>query len=296
MIKEKKVDFGKQSSDYAEHRPGFPPKFFNKLTHLLANRDSLYEEKEKKSSEWDWSKKRCLDLGTGPGIVALELAARGATVVGVDVAANQISAAQGLAKKRGLDALATFMVAGAEDTKQDEKSFDLVVAAQAWPWFQQEKAMKEIQRILKKDGVFVICHFCYLPKSSPVAKDTEDLILKYNPKYLMYGFDGLYPKQVDKLVVEGGFDLIEQFCFDHQQPFTHVGWRGRMRTCNGVGSGVLTDDQVKAWDNELAELLKKKYPEEPMMVLHRIWSVVVRLRPESNEEVVNEKAEKKQKK
>jgi hypothetical protein len=61
----------------------------------------------------------------------------------------------------------------------------------------------------------------------------------------MHGFDGLYPQQVDQLVVGAGFELVEQFCYDHLQPFSHRAWVGRMRTCNGVGSGKLSEEQVK---------------------------------------------------
>lgn len=53
---------------------------------------------------------------------------------------------------------------------------------------------------------------------------------------------------VDQLVVEGKFDFVEQFCYDHPQLFTHEAWRGRMRTCNGVGSSSLSPQQVENFD------------------------------------------------
>lgn len=81
---------------------------------------------------------------------------------------------------------------------------------------------------------------------------------------------------VDQLVVEGGYKLIEQFCYDHDQYFSHEDWRGRMKTCNGVGSGSLPESEVKKFDEELKELLRRKYPKEPLLVPHRVWGVVVR--------------------
>jgi ubiquinone/menaquinone biosynthesis C-methylase UbiE len=69
------------------------------------------------------------------GIVALEAAARGSTVVGVDIAPNQIAAAQKRAKELKLEAVATFCVAGAENTNQSAHSFDVVLAGQCWPWY-----------------------------------------------------------------------------------------------------------------------------------------------------------------
>ena len=53
------VDFGKRSEDYSEHRPGFPSSFYNRLERFVA-----------------FSNATALDVGTGPGIVALELAQR----------------------------------------------------------------------------------------------------------------------------------------------------------------------------------------------------------------------------
>jgi 2-polyprenyl-3-methyl-5-hydroxy-6-metoxy-1,4-benzoquinol methylase len=64
----REVDFGKQSGDYARHRPGFPDSFYNRIQTFLP-----------------LSATEALDVGTGPGIVALELAKRGARVTGIDM-------------------------------------------------------------------------------------------------------------------------------------------------------------------------------------------------------------------
>ncbi len=88
-------------------------------------------------------------------------------------------------------------------------------------------------------------------------------------------------------VAESPLEFVEQFCYDYIQEFTHEGWRGRMRTCNGIHPtgihhfildkvGQVTEDMVKQFDQQVAEMLKTKYPEEPLKVWHRIWTVVVR--------------------
>ena len=91
----------------------------------------------------------------------------------------------------------------------------------------------------------------------------------------MAGWAGVYPKHIDSMQ-RCGMQLVEQFCYDHEQPFTHESWRGRVRTCNGVGSGVLGEDQVAAFDAELAEMLRREFPQEPLLIEHRVWAVVVR--------------------
>lgn len=52
--------------------------------------------------------------------------------------------------------------------------------------------MNEMKRILKKDGLLIVAQFVYLPKRSEVANQSENLVLKYNPKWTMAGSDGTF--------------------------------------------------------------------------------------------------------
>lgn len=77
------VDFGRHSDDYASFRPGPPESFYRRIESLVSLRGT-----------------RALDLATGPGTIALELAARGCSVVGIDISPEQIGAAGRLALVR----------------------------------------------------------------------------------------------------------------------------------------------------------------------------------------------------
>ena len=167
-----------------------------------------------------------------------------------------------------------FRTASAESTGLDSASFDLVTAGQCWHWFDASAAMAEVQRVLRPGGVLAIAYYSYLAEHAPVARETEELILEFNPSWSMAGSTGIVPGLIDE-AIHGGLRFIEAFCYDHDEEFSHVGWRGRMRTSNGVGSGGLSPAEVSRFDDDLGRLLRRKYP-DPMVVPHRVWCVVAR--------------------
>jgi SAM-dependent methyltransferase len=150
---------------------------------------------------------------------------------------------------------------------------DLYMALQCWHWFDPEKAGAEALRVLRPGGVAVCASFDYLPRRSRLAARTEELVLKYNPAWPMAGGQGVHLNPLQNLP-DAGFVDIEQFSFEHRQPFTHEGWRGRMRTCNGVGAS-LSPGAIAAFDAELAAMLAADF-EERVLVEHRVWVVVGR--------------------
>jgi SAM-dependent methyltransferase len=252
-----KIDFGRHSEDYAAYRPGLPASFYQRIDAITRIRES-----------------RSLDLATGPGTIALELGALGSSVVGIDISAEQIATAKRLSKARNLEDKVHFRIASAENTGLDASSFDLATAGQCWHWFDSGAAMVEMQRVLRPGGVLAIVNHSYLAEHTPVARETEDLILEFNPSWTMAGETGIFPERIDE-VIHGGFRLVEEFCYHHDEEFSHARWRGRMRTSNGVGSGGLSPSEVLCFDDALSRLLSRKYP-DPMVVEHRVWCVVAR--------------------
>lgn len=251
------IDFGRYSEDYAAYRPGFPASFYRRIDAIARIGEC-----------------RSIDLATGPGTIALELAALGSTVLGIDISENQVAIATRVLKKRNLKGRVQFAVAHAEKTGLKTSSFDLAIAGQCWHWFDSHAVIVEMQRVLRPNGILVIAYYSYLAEHCPIARDTEELILEFNPSWTMAGSNGMYPERIDELI-HAGFQLVEQFCYHHDEEFTHIRWRGRMRTCNGVGSGGLPPSEVKCFDDELRQLLRRKYP-DPMIVEHRVWCVVAR--------------------
>ena len=245
------IDFGKAAVDYERFRPGFPESFFNRLVE----------------EGWIEEGQRVLDLGTGTGTLALGFAARGLDAIGLDIAPELVEVARHAAASRGL--AAQFVEGSAEATGQEDNSFDLVSAGQCWWWFDSDMAMKEAIRVLVPGGRLLIASFSYLPLAGNVAGRTEDLILEHNPGWPKAGWRGVHPEHVEALD-RGGFREVESFSYVVDMAFSHEAWRGRIRTCNGVGS-ALDAAQVDRFDAELADLLASEFP-GMLTVPHRVFA------------------------
>ncbi len=128
------IDWSLTSADYAAHRPGPPARLYDMLALLGVGGPG----------------QRLLDLGTGTGLVAREFARRGCAVSGTDIAPGQIDAARGQALAEGL--VIDFQVAPAEACPHADASFDIVTASQCWMYFDPDRAIAEVRRVLKPGG------------------------------------------------------------------------------------------------------------------------------------------------
>jgi SAM-dependent methyltransferase len=250
-----KVNWDRTAGDYAAFRAGFPDEFYDRLG--IASDGG--------------AQRRALDLGTGTGTLARALAMRGWRVTGLDISADMISAARRLDAAAGVGI--DYLVARAEATGLPAAGFDLVSAGTCWHWFDKPAAAREAHRLLAPNGRLVVAAMEWQSRPGNVVSATSDLIRKHNPLWPndQLGFRFEWAEDLSA----AGLAIADRFEFDVTVPYTHDAWCGRIRASAGV-SASLDRAAVDAFDHEHAELLRTRFPHEPLAVPHRILAMVAR--------------------
>lgn len=102
------------------------------------------------------SGKDVLELATGPGMIAKHIASSAKSVTATDFAPKMIETA----KKGSVPDNVSFEVADATNLRYQNDSFDLVVIANALHIIPEpEKALAEIDRVLKANGTLIAPNF-----------------------------------------------------------------------------------------------------------------------------------------
>ena len=101
---------------------------------------------------------------------------------------------------------------------------------------------------------------------------TETMIEKHNPAWKLGGGTGIYPPWLRHLG-NAGFVNARTASFDLNVKYTHEDWIGRIRASAGVGAS-LPDAAVQRFETEMRARLEEAFPEDPLSVLHRCWTVV----------------------
>jgi SAM-dependent methyltransferase len=249
-------DFGATALDYAMHRAGFPDSLFERLKPFGVSKAGH----------------SVVDLGTGTGTLARGFARRGCRVVGVDIADRLLGQARALDGAEGLEI--EYRIARAERTGLPERCAEVVSAGQCWHWFDRAAVAAEVARILVPRGSVVIAYFDWLPLPGNVVEATESLIARHNAAWKFAGGIGVHPRCLRDLG-QAGFREIESFSYDVAIPYTHEGWRGRIRASAGVGAS-LPEEAVGDFDRDLSALLAARFPQRNLEIPHRVFAVVAR--------------------
>ena len=160
--------FSGKADVYSKSRPSYPTEYIDYLLSV----NSLNESS------------RVADIGSGTGILTRQLLERGVSVAAVEPNDDmRTKAEQDLQQYNHL----TSIKGSAEGTTLPDKSIDLVIAAQAFHWFDQKKFKLECKRILKQEAKVALV-WNSRDFTSHLIKENAEIFSKYCPNF--YGFSG----------------------------------------------------------------------------------------------------------
>lgn len=132
-----------QGAAYDALRPGYPPEIIDAIQAAVSAPGSAAPAHTKPPA--------AADLGAGTGKLSRALAERGFTVTAIDPSEAMLQQIREASAGSITTALGT-----AESTGLPDASQQLVTAAQAWHWFDRDRATSEIVRILEPGGVVAL--------------------------------------------------------------------------------------------------------------------------------------------
>ena len=255
------VDFGRAALDYARYRAGFPDRFYDAL--------------EARGIRPTPGADRALDIATGTGTIARSLARRGWRVDGIDLSGDMLAAARMLDAESGVSV--AYQIAPAETLPFADGSFALAAAGTCWHWFDRARAAVEARRVLISGGHLVVAALEWSERPGNVAEATCRLIAAHNPEWAMNtdanGF--VFSFDWGDELARSGFAIVEKQAFEFEIPYSHEAWRGRIRASAGVGAS-LSADGVARFDADLAALLARDFPADPLPFPHEVMMIVAR--------------------
>lgn len=162
------------------------------------------------------------DIGSGTGISAQPLLQQGYTVIGVEPNTDMRLAAESL-----LENFPNFksVNATAENTQLESQSVDLILAGQAFHWFNRERCKPEFKRILKPEGKVVLMWNDRRTDSTDFLKVYEDFLQMFGTDYKEINHKNTQDKQIFEAFFGAGY---KQKSFYNYQDVDFAGLKGRV--------------------------------------------------------------------
>lgn len=185
-----------------------------------------------------------VDLGAGTGKFTRLLALTGAEVIAVEPVPEM--------RERLAELLPGVVVTAgtAEDTGLAGGCADAVVAAQSWHWFHEERALAEVERLLRPGGALGLVWNTY-DTSVPWMRDFQEIYFHHAPRDLPSPLDERWR---DALTARPGWSRLEERHWPNPHPTTVADVVERMMSSSHiVVLGAEEQEKVRARAVELLE-------------------------------------------
>jgi ubiquinone/menaquinone biosynthesis C-methylase UbiE len=185
--------FDSAAAAYAARREPYPAAFFETAAQRLelTGREAL------------------IDLGTGPGLLALGFAPYVARVVGVDPEPAMLEQARRAAAAAGVD-LALRL--GRAEEAGDLGTFDLVAIGRALHWMEREPTLAALGRLLAPGGRILVCGARSL-ESNPWQEAFDRVTMAYSS-----GGEARYRRKHEIFFEDSAFAAGEDIAVAFEQP------------------------------------------------------------------------------
>ena len=218
--------FSNRVENYARYRPDYPREI---IAHLK-EQDALTDDSI------------IADIGCGTGLSTKMFLENGNPVYGIEPNAAMRAAAVEYLK----DFPNFTPVDGtSNETTLPDSSIDLVVAAQAFHWFDRDKAKAEFERILRPGGHVVIIWNERQLDTTPFLIEYEQLLLRYATDYLVVRHENITADSVREFL---GPEM-QMMTFPNIQIFDLEGLKGRM-----LSSSYMPAEGDAVYDEMIDEL------------------------------------------
>lgn len=232
--------FSGRSKQYVKYRPSYPPQV---ISHL---RETIGWTKEKKIA----------DVGAGTGIFTKLLLEQGNEVFAIepndDMRHELVKQLQAYMTTQDAQHCKLSVLNGsAEATELSEHSVDGIVCAQAFHWFDQERAREEFIRVLKPQADVVLLWNQRDVQASEFVRDYESLFMQYGEQY-----DQVKHKQMSVEALTAFFGSKPQLVsYYYEQPLEYEQLIGRIQSSSF--SITEEDDRYEAFMDDIKALFSR---------------------------------------
>lgn len=242
MEKDNTGRFSSRVADYVKYRPSYPPA-------VLAY---LQEQQGLTAGQ------HITDIGAGTGISSLLFLDAGYRVTAVEPNREMREEAIGsLGSRPGFAAVD----GTAEHTGLPDACTDVIIAGQAFHWFDTTLAAAEFRRILKTGGPVVLL-WNERSTNEPFEKAYDLLIRKHGRDYVQ-----VQHRNIDKAHIAAFFDpgKVDLVVFPNSQVFDYAGLEGRL-----LSSSYMPERRAAGFDAMIDDLklLYEQYKEHDTITIH----------------------------